>query len=225
MALLPSRKSYRIARRKVGGLALGAVGPLALRKLARTWSCEERGEPPRGAGLICLWHGRMLVGLEHYAARGWSVLVSPSDDGELSQRMLASAGYRVVRGSTSRGGARALREMLAGLEAGSAVILTPDGPRGPRHAMNPGVAWMARASGLPVHPLGVACDAAWRLASWDAFTIPKPRARVVFVWAEPLTVARGGGEDALARATEAIRARLLAAERAACSRLGVEPDW
>ena len=225
MPLLPSRKSYRIARRTVGGWVLRGLGPQASRRLACTWRCREHGTPPGGAALIALWHGRMLCGLEQYGGRGWSVLVSPSDDGELSQRLLESAGYRVVRGSTSRGGARALREMLALLGEGAVVILTPDGPRGPRHAVNPGVAWMAQATGLAVHPLGMACDAAWRLSSWDAFTIPKPRARLAFVWGEPLSVPSAAGERELELAGEELRARLFAAERAAHRDLGVEPDW
>jgi lysophospholipid acyltransferase (LPLAT)-like uncharacterized protein len=225
MPLLPSRKSYRVARRTVGGWVLRGLGPQALKRLAGTWRCQEHGTPPRGRALVALWHGRMLCGLEHYGHRGWSVLVSPSDDGELSLHMLENAGYRVVRGSRSRGGARALREMLALLGEGAVVILTPDGPRGPRHAVNPGVAWMARETGLAVHALGVASDSAWRLSSWDAFTIPKPRARVAFVWGEALAVAPDAGEGELELAGAELRARLLDAERAAHRELSVEPDW
>ena len=226
MPPLLSRRRLRVARRTVGGWALRGLGPWTLRRLARSWQVAELGQPPgEGGALICLWHGRMLCGLEHYGRRGWSVLVSPSDDGDLSEHVLESAGYGVVRGSTSRGGARALRELLALLEGGNKVILTPDGPRGPRHAMNAGVAWMARATGFPVHPLGLACDRAWRFSSWDAFTLPRPRARVAFVWGPELRIPRAAGEDDVRAATATLRERLLSAERAAHEHLAVEPDW
>ena len=244
------RRRLRIARRTVGGWALRGCGPGALRALARTWKVEELGEPPDDppagvrdtrvptGALICLWHGRMACGLVPYGGRGWSVLVSPSDDGELSGHLLARSGYRVIRGSASRGGARALREMLARLEDGARVILTPDGPRGPRHEPNPGVAWMARETGLAVHPLGVACDRAWRLSSWDRFTIPRPGARVAFVWGRPLRAREpgdrarepddggsAGGGDRDARFTRALREALERAEREAFEHLGTQPDW
>lgn len=247
MPSLDTRRRYRIARRTVGGWVLGALGPCSLRGLAHTWHLEQLGQPPAPAAqgpiqggptrggpirggrdqgaLICLWHGRMACGLVPFGERGWSVLVSPSDDGELSRRLLERNGYHVIRGSASRGGARALREMLARLGGGARVVLTPDGPRGPRHHVNPGVAWMARQTGLSVHALGVACDRAWRLGSWDRFTIPRPRARVVFAWADPICVAADCPDEGLAAATDALREALLGAERAAFEHLGVEPDW
>lgn len=231
-----TRRRYRIARRTVGGWALAALGPSSLRGLARTWRLEQLGSPPPTApsssdsgsdagALLCLWHGRMACGLVPFARRGWHVLVSPSDDGELSRRLLERNGYHVIRGSASRGGARALREMFARLGGGARVILTPDGPRGPRHHVNPGVAYMASRTGLPVHVMGVGCDRAWRLRSWDRFTIPRPGARVVYAWADPIRVAADASDAALAEATEALREALLGAERAAFRHLDVEPDW
>lgn len=233
MPPLELRRRYRIARRTVGGWALRGLGPASLQALARTWQVEELGTPPdsapassggRGA-LICLWHGRMACGLVPYAGRGWSVLVSPSDDGELSGHLLARNGYRVIRGSTSRGGARALREMLARLEDGARVILTPDGPRGPRHRVNPGVAWMARETGLSVFPLGVACDRAWRLSSWDRFTIPRPGARVVFAWGQTLRAHELGGDSGERSSSAGLGTALEQAEREAFAHLGLAPDW
>src|SRR6185436_8641392 len=114
--------------------------------------------------MVAIWHGRMLLGVECARRSAWSVLVSPSGDGDISERMLQTFGYRVVRGSSSRGGARALREMLELLNGGSVIVLTPDGPRGPRHGMNPGLAWMSRATGFPVVPVGMVSNRAWHLS-------------------------------------------------------------
>ena len=219
----------RIARRRAGSAVLRVAGAPLLRALAASWRVEELGRErvertPEGA-LISLWHGRMLVGMDHFGRRGWSVLVSPSGDGDLSEQLLQRFGYCVIRGSRSRGGARALRAMLEALDGGGKVIVTPDGPRGPRHTLNPGLAWMARATGAPILPLGMSCDSAWRLRSWDRFTIPRPRARVAFTWGEPLCVGRAGGEGALREATRELGERMLALERRGFEHLGAEPDW
>lgn len=225
------KKHLRIARRRLGAAILPRLGPPAVRQLARTWRVEVLGEEHlRGAAqasghLLALWHGRMLVGIPHHAARGYTVLVSPSDDGGLVKVLLDRFGYEVVRGSTSQGGARALRELLTGLRRGGTVVITPDGPRGPRHGMNAGLAWMSSRTGYPIVPTGFACDRAWRLRSWDAFTIPRPGARVAIVYGPPLEVAPGADSGALEGATEEVRARLLAAEERAHAHLGVERDW
>lgn len=204
------------------------VAPFALSLLSRTWRVEVVNEPEELArgecGLIALWHGRMLLGLAHYAGRNYRVLVSPSADGSLVAPLLRRFGYGVVRGSSSRGGARALRELLVDLRSGRTVVLTPDGPRGPRHAMNLGLAWMASATGLPVFPLGLAADRSWHLSSWDHFTIPRPFARVVLTFGATQRLPRHQDEATLARETERVRTLMLDAERRSFEQLGLEPD-
>lgn len=237
---LISRKSKRIFRRKVGGALMRVFGPGFVRALSKTWKTDVVGlehlgsaggaDPRASAGpkpgcMVAIWHGRMLVGVEYARARDWSILVSPSADGEISERMLRAFGYRVVRGSSSRGGARALREMLTLLRAGSVIVLTPDGPRGPRHGMNPGLAWMSRATGFPIVPVGLVSDRAWHLSSWDAFTIPKPFARVAIVYGEPVQVPRESSEAELDAATELIRTRLFDCERRGLAHIGGSEDW
>jgi hypothetical protein len=174
-----------------------------------------------GGFLLALWHGRMLVPFQHHRGRDMCVLVSPSDDGSLVTGMLARCGHRVVRGSTNQASARALRALRAELERGGAIVITPDGPRGPRHTLNPGLAWLARATERPVLPCGFVCDRAWHLRSWDRFTIPKPGARLALVYGEPLAVGRDADLDA---ATAEIARRMHAAEAAGFAHLGVEAD-
>lgn len=226
-----ARRRFKRARRRVGGLLLRACGPQALAWLSSTWKCDVAGLEHldlelNGKGvLIAMWHGRMIVPVSAFRGRGWHVLVSPSEDGDLSEGMLQRFGYRVVRGSSSRGGARALRELLAVLDAGGVVVITPDGPRGPLHSVNLGLAWMARATGRSVLPFGCVADRAWRLGSWDRFTIPKPGARVALTYGAPIAVSREGGEAELERAAERIREALFATERAGFARLAKEPDF
>lgn len=225
----PWRKRYRIARRNLGGALLARAAPAILGHLSRGWDVQVHGaehlarvedDPGR---LIALWHGRMLLGLTHHAGRGYTVLVSPSDDGSLVTRLLERFDYGVIRGSSNQRNVRALHAMVGELRRGGTVVVTPDGPRGPRHGMNPGLAWMARVTGFPILPIGFTCDRAWSLKSWDRFTIPKRGARVEIDYAEPLRVAPDAGDDELSRVTAEVRRRLLSAEERGFARLGIEP--
>jgi lysophospholipid acyltransferase (LPLAT)-like uncharacterized protein len=228
----PRLARWRRLRRAVGKSLLAWLAPSLLRALAATWRVDVVAGPgldlqrSDARWVLALWHGRMLAALplRGHRARGITVLVSPSDDGGLADLALRRFGYRVLRGSTSRSGARALRAMDDALAAGGQLVLTPDGPRGPRHAMNAGVAWLARARQAPILPLCVAVDRAWRLRSWDRFVIPKPFARVVIAYGDPLHMP-GDADDAQMEALgAALRSALLAGERAAFARLGVADD-
>lgn len=213
-------------------MALRCAAPLALRLLAWTWRVQRSGdtglELQRGPGpwLAAIWHGRMLclMPLRGHAHAGLDVLVSPSEDGGLATLALRWFGYRAIRGSLSRGGASAMRTMAARLEAGGKLVVTPDGPRGPRHSMNSGVPWLARATGAAILPVGVAVDRAWRLRSWDRFTIPKPFARVVVHYGEPLHVDAAVDDDELEQIGARVAAAILAAERDGFARLGAPCD-
>lgn len=223
---------WRRFRRRVGDMLLALLAPALLRLLAVTWRVQRTGEPgfatlrSDATWLVAMWHGRMLclMPLRWHRARGIDVLVSPSDDGSLATKALRSFGYRAIRGSLSRGGARAMREMAARLHGGGRLVVTPDGPRGPRHTMNTGVPWLARATGAAILPVSVACDRAWRLRSWDRFTIPKPFARLRVHYGDPVHVAADCDEVELERIGERVRAQLLAGERDGFARLGAADD-
>lgn len=218
-------------RRRVGAFLMPHVAPFVLRRLSASWKTHLVGEAHRATVqaapgcLWVLWHGRMLMGLAEHAGLGYTVLVSPSKDGDLMETLLPRFDYRVIRGSTSRTGARSLRAMLRDLKAGGTVVVTPDGPRGPRHSGSAGVIWLARATGYPVLPCGFVTDRAWRLNSWDAFTIPKWGARVAMVFGEPLRVDRHIDNDEVKRLSDELSARTLAAEAEGFRTLGIEPDW
>ncbi len=228
----PWRRRWRMLRRSLGRRLLDALAPTLLRLLARTWRVECRGEAGLEAmrgdrpKVLALWHGRMLAAmpLGLHRRRDFAVLVSPSDDGALVTRALAAFGYRVVRGSASRGGGRALRELGAVLAQGGTVVVTPDGPRGPRHTTNVGIGWLARDAGAPIVGIAIAVDRAWRLRSWDRFTIPKPFARIVVDYTAPVTVAAGAADTDLERAAAAVATAMRDAERAGFAALHAPDD-
>jgi lysophospholipid acyltransferase (LPLAT)-like uncharacterized protein len=122
-------------------------------------------------------------------------------------RTLRGFGLSFARGSTTEGGASGLRAVLRYVEEGYDVGVAPDGPRGPRRRVQPGVVMIARLTGLPIVPVGFSATPARRLRSWDRTVLPRPFARGVFVYGTPLTVprradARGQEEARLALEAE-----------------------
>jgi lysophospholipid acyltransferase (LPLAT)-like uncharacterized protein len=172
--------------------------------------------------IYALWHGRLLMlpwaGARFAAARGARrirVLASRSRDGELIARFVRRFGLEAVRGSSSRGGATALRALAAALRAGDDVVVAPDGPRGPRHRVQPGLPALAALTGAPVVPVAFAARPARRLASWDSFLIPAPFARCALVVGEPVRIGRHDDrEEARGRLERALESTTAAADRA-----------
>jgi len=148
---------------------------------------------------FALWHGDMLPLLYHHRDEGVAVLISEHRDGELIARVAESLGFRTVRGSSSRGASRALVGLARALEAGHDVAITPDGPRGPARSFAPGVLIAAQRAKAPVIAVGMWAPKAWRLGSWDRFTIPKPFSRVSIAYSDPVTLdaanARAAAEE------------------------------
>jgi lysophospholipid acyltransferase (LPLAT)-like uncharacterized protein len=187
------------------------VGGLVVRLLARTWRVRlDGGEHLRAARadargkMYLLWHGQMLPLLWYHRHQGVAIVISEHRDGELIARVAESFGFRTIRGSTSRGGERALLAMVRELERGGEVAVTPDGPRGPAGSFAPGALVAAQRAGALVVALGARADRAWRLRSWDRFLVPKPFARVTIAYGAPTELA---ADTARAAADEGPRFR------------------
>ncbi len=142
-----------------------------------------------GPVIMCHWHGDDLALMIPFADRGLTMLVSHSKDGDFISGVLSRLGYAAVRGSSSRGGGRALRELAGVVRSGKDVGLTIDGPRGPRTQVKAGVVVLARLSGAPIFPTGVWTDQKWVFAkTWHKTYLPKPGALVRIVYGEPIFV-------------------------------------
>ena len=196
-----------------------AVVAWAVRLLALTLSIrrDERAVAPlweAGVPIVyAVWHGRILLLPLLYGRRAVRVLASRSGDGELVTRYVGRFGIDAVRGSTSRGGAAAVRQLGRWLREGREVLVAPDGPRGPAEVVKPGIVGLARLGGAAIVPVAVGASSEWRLGSWDAFRIPRPFARCVARFGEPIQVPR----VADGRADEAARGAVEAALRALSS--------
>ncbi len=161
--------------------------------------------------IFTLWHGQLLPLLYHHRRQGVSVLISEHGDGEIIARVAEDLGYRTVRGSTSRGAARALLGLVRELEQGRDLAITPDGPRGPAKSYAPGSLIVAQRSGRPIVPVAISVSSAWRLKSWDRFTVPRPFARITVAYGDPIFIDAEDAREA-ADATDQVREALLATE-------------
>lgn len=144
---------------------LPPIGALLIRLLGRVLRLENRGTEHvdalyrEGRRLIlAFWHGRQLMIPIGYRGAGAYVLISQHQDGELIHRIISRFGHRSVRGSTTRGGAVALRQLIQLGRSGVDLVVTPDGPRGPRQVAQMGAIHLAKATGLPIVPVTFSCS-------------------------------------------------------------------
>lgn len=149
--------------------------------------------------MLAFWHGEQLALLPARPAGPLIAPISLSADGRLQARIMARLGVDDAPGSSSRGGLGAARRLIRALRRGAVVLLAVDGPRGPRHAVKPGAAFIARATEAPVHPVGVAVRRGRRLQrAWDRFLLPLPFTRVHVVFGPPIVLGEAP-EEAIAR--------------------------
>src|SRR3990170_4081606 len=193
------------------GLIARLAGPL-LSMLARSWRLELLGahhawKELADAGkpyVLVAWHDALLPLLWQHRKRGMTIVVSEAREGRYLAAYARSLGYRESRGSSTRGGVRALLGAVKALRAGGSVAFTPDGPRGPRRIFKGGGPLAAQRGLAPVVPVHAGATRAWRLKSWDRLLIPKPFARVRIAYGMPFRVEEGvAGLEAAERRTVA----------------------
>ena len=197
------------------------IGAVLIRALGWTWrmrvSDDDDLRRQRAANqpvIFILWHGQLLPLLYHHRREGVAVLISEHSDGEIVARIAISLGYRTVRGSTSRGAARALIGLSRAVKEGHDLAITPDGPRGPAKSFAAGALVVAQRTGAPMVPVAVSASRGWRLKSWDRFLIPKPFARVHIAYGDLVSIQPGDVRDAADEADRASSALAQAEQRA-----------
>lgn len=158
--------------------------------------------------IFAIWHNRLLmlprVFDPCFPSRQSFGLISASRDGDLVSILIERSGYGTIRGSSSRKGVIALRQLVDALAAGRNVLITPDGPRGPVYEASQGVVFLAQKTGAPVVPIHMEYSSCWRLKSWDRFFVPRPFAKLRAIFGAPLRVQPTADADQL----EAGRLRL-----------------
>ena len=144
---------------------LPPIGTAVIRGLGRSMRLDSKGHEQvdelycQGRHIIlAFWHAQQLMVQAGYRGTRSNVLISQHQDGEIIARIIARFGHGVVRGSSTRGGALALRELIRIGRSGADLVVTPDGPKGPRQVAKLGVVQLAKATGLPIVPLAFGCS-------------------------------------------------------------------
>ncbi|HEY3162602.1 MAG TPA: lysophospholipid acyltransferase family protein [Vicinamibacterales bacterium] len=162
--------------------------------------------------VMAFWHGRILPATFYFRRRGIVVITSENFDGEWIARIIERFGFGTARGSSSRGGLKAMLKLVRDMEQGKPAGFTLDGPRGPARIAQPGAIWLARATGNPVLPFHLEASSHWTANSWDRTQIPKPFSTVALVIGEPLDVQADASDDQLEAARRELEGRLEALE-------------
>jgi lysophospholipid acyltransferase (LPLAT)-like uncharacterized protein len=203
--------------KRVQAAVIAAVGYQIINALGHTlrWRVEglEHYDAIVASGrqpVMGFWHGRILPATFYFRRRGIVVITSENFDGEWIARIIERFGYGTARGSSTRGGVKALLQMAREMERGRPAGFTLDGPRGPARVAQPGAVWLSQRTGNPILPFHLEASAAWTMRSWDRTQIPKPFSTVALVVGEPMTV----GED-VETSRQELEARLKALEERA----------
>lgn len=167
----------------------GKLVTVLMRLLGLTLRCRLedphgiRAKTPPGVPVIWIfWHNCLIAAplnkVKFSGKAPASALASASKDGAVIESVISHFGVKTVRGSSSRRGVAALIALKKALKAGEQLFVTPDGPRGPRYHLQPGVIKLAQSSGAPIIPVRFTHSSSWRVKSWDRFHIPKPFSRI-----------------------------------------------
>lgn len=206
--------------------AIAAIGTPLVEALGSTYTWRESGAghlrevTQQGRQpILALWHGCILTATLYFRDRGIVAMTSENFDGEWVARLMGRFGYHAARGSTSRGGAKALAQLRREMAGGYPTAFTVDGPRGPARVAQPGAAWLASASGHPIVPFHIEGDRFWTVRSWDGHQVPKPGATLGVAIGAPIEVP-DGAEDAIEAGRAAVQRALVELEGEAKALVG-----
>lgn len=203
---------------------LAPIASMIARFIGMTFRIKEYNSEylsgTQGGKIICCWHGRSLAASIHYRNRGYWVIISKSKDGDIQTRIFETLGFKVIRGSTGRGGERALIESIRKLREGETMAITPDGPRGPSHVVQGGVMAMARKTGAALIPVGASARPRTLVNSWDRYMLPWIFCKANLIYGPPLYVPADADEAEVERIRLLLEAEISRLEEEAERLLG-----
>jgi lysophospholipid acyltransferase (LPLAT)-like uncharacterized protein len=214
---IPHWSDSRVKRAQAAAIPALGVPLIAALGASLNWKVEglERlqfegnGRRP----IMAFWHGRVLTATYFFRRRGIVVMISENFDGEWIARIIEQFGFRTSRGSSSRGGQRALLQLKREMERGRPAGFAVDGPRGPARTAQPGAVWLAKLTGNPVVPFHMEASSYWSLKSWDRTQIPKPFATVALSVGAPIEVPRNADEAVIEEKRVEVERALVDLER------------
>ena len=167
-----------------------------LRYRIEGWSNFQELKDQKRPIIYSFWHNQIFTATHFWRFREIVVITSEHFDGEYIARIIERFGYYAARGSSRRGGLKALLQLKKSIERGRDVAFTVDGPSGPVYRVKPGPIWLSRKTGAPIVPFHVQPEKFWSLNSWDNFRIPKPFSSVLVKIGRPLSVRKEDKETA-----------------------------
>jgi lysophospholipid acyltransferase (LPLAT)-like uncharacterized protein len=173
-----------------------------------------------GGKIMAGWHGRTFLAAIFFRNKGLWTIISQSKDGDMQDIIFRRFGFKTIRGSTGRGGVKAAIESIERLKEGAVLALTPDGPRGPSGKVQGGIMLMAKKSGAWLVPVGSSASRRWLAPTWDRYMVPKPFARCVLVFGEPIRLEPGSSERAVEEARLKLEAEMDRLEAEAEAKMG-----
>ncbi len=213
--------------RRIRPYLLGKPLFWVIRLIGSSLKLEIRGwEKYEGVGnaVIAGWHGRSFLALLFFRNKGLYVMTSLSRDGQIQTKIFENFGFQAIRGSSSRGGAKALAESIRTLKKGGVLAMTPDGPRGPAGRIQPGVMMMSKKSGAKLIPTGLASEKRWVLSTWDKYMLPKPFSRAVIIFGDAVVVPPDADDAKLEECRRELERRVHEVQREADGLMGWEPS-
>ena len=181
--------------KRLQAAAIAGIGTPIIEALGATYTWREEGAEHLGQlvrdgrpPIFAFWHGRILAATLYFRDRGIIVITSENFDGEWIARIIRRFGYGTARGSSSRGGVRALVQLRRDMAGGHPAAFTVDGPRGPARIAQPGALWLAGATGNPILPFHIEASRFWQAKSWDRHQIPRPGSDVAIAIGRPIDV-------------------------------------
>lgn len=210
--MLSTSKRWQVA-------AISAIGVPVIEALGGTYTWREQGrevldEIARQGRqpIFAFWHGRILTATLYFRDRGIVVITSENFDGEWIARIIRRFGYDTARGSTSRGGARALVQLRREMRAGRPSAFTIDGPRGPQRVAQPGAIWLASATGQPIVPFHIEAARFWTVNSWDRHQVPKPGSEVAIAIGDLMDVPPEADDETIEQCRQELERSLVRLE-------------
>ncbi len=189
-------------KRKILLVVIPPLGYLFIKLLYAT--CKKRFHLPKegyiSPSIVSFWHGEILMNPFLYKKYmknvKISLMISEHFDGELIARTAGFFGFGFIRGSSFKGGVKALKESFGKIDKGESIAITPDGPRGPRHTVADGIVMIAQKKNIPVIVYRYKASSFWQINSWDRFIIPKPFCRLDFYASKPFYITGMSREEA-----------------------------
>lgn len=193
---------------------------LTLRIQVEGW---DKVEAISSGKILAGWHGRTFIAALFFRGKGVWTIISQSRDGEMQNRIFTRFGFKTIRGSTGRGGARAAVEAIRVLREGAMMAFTPDGPRGPSGVVQDGILTMAMKSGAALVPVGVSASRRKLVKTWDRYLVPGFFARCLMIFGDPLYLPADASSEQIAEVREKLQAEMHRLEEEAERRMGHVP--